>query len=349
LLVFLVWQIIFKLEQKVPRTCRETGLIFFLSWRRRIVVPGCSDKHILKHSEEEFVEFSAKKLKTETVDEAVNHIKLEPEISVGEDGDDRSMEEDSVGVAVVGAGQDDNDFLDRLLDDLDAPLGEQRRRGRRGPKKKKKAKPPTKDFKCSDCGKAFYFQKNLFTHVVERHGKSIDELPCLALVKNEDGSVRRRKKKYGRSGGSGRGDVFCDECGVYFKFASGLYNHRKRMHGNTEKKPCPHCQRLIKSCTLDQHVREEHGTPRFACQFCGKGFYYRSFMLNHQRLHTGDYKECICDLCGAVYKSVQVLNRHVRNAHQVLPVSHSRSGWAPMSSLSGAELLGFWGGLEWVG
>ena len=29
-------------------------------------------------------------------------------------------------------------------------------------------------------------------------------------------------------------------------------------------------------------------------------------MLNHQRLHTGDYKECICDLCGAVYKSVQV-------------------------------------------
>ena len=41
-------------------------------------------------------------------------------------------------------------------------------------------------------------------------------------------------------------------------------------------------------------------------------------MLNHQRLHTGDYKECICDLCGAVYKSVQVLNRHVRNAHQDL-------------------------------
>jgi len=90
------------------------------------------------------------------------------------------------------------------------------------------------------------------------------------------------------------------------------------MHGNIEKKRCPHCTKEIKSCTLEQHVREEHGTPRFACQFCGKGFYYKSFMLNHQRLHTGDYKECICDLCGAVYKSVQVLNRHVRNAHQDL-------------------------------
>jgi hypothetical protein len=30
-------------------------------------------------------------------------------------------------------------------------------------------------------------------------------------------------------------------------------------------------------------------------------------------------------------------------------VPHSESGVAPMSSLSGAELLGFWGGLEWVG
>jgi len=90
------------------------------------------------------------------------------------------------------------------------------------------------------------------------------------------------------------------------------------MHGDVEKKQCPHCTKEIKSCTLEQHIREEHGTPRFACQFCGKGFYYKSFMLNHQRLHTGDYKECICDLCGAVYKSVQVLNRHVRNAHQDL-------------------------------
>jgi len=207
--------------------------------------------------------------------------------------------------------QDDNDFLDRLLSDLDAPP--QRRK-----KKRKKLKPPTKDFKCSDCGKAFYFQKNLFTHVVEKHGKSLDELPNLATMKEEYDEmdyVRRKKKRL--KGEKGK-PVVCDECGVSFKFASGLYNHRKRMHGDIEKKQCPHCTKEIKSCTLEQHVREEHGTPRFACQFCGKGFYYKSFMLNHQRLHTGDYKECICDLCGAVYKSVQVLNRHVRNAHQDL-------------------------------
>ena len=46
------------------------------------------------------------------------------------------------------------------------------------------------DFACCDCGRAFYFQKNLFTHVVEAHGKSVDELPNLARVKSEDGIIR---------------------------------------------------------------------------------------------------------------------------------------------------------------
>jgi len=253
---------------------------------------GALEKHILKHSEEpeDFIDdssMSPKRFKEEEDEESLNHIKLEP----------------------VQHDPNDMEFLDRLLDEMEEPIDDGRRR-----RKKKKKKPATKDFACCDCGRAFYFQKNLFTHVVEAHGKSVDELPNLARVKSEDGIIRKRKRR-------GKGvdkSLYCDECGVTFKFASGLYNHRKRMHGDTEKKPCPHCDRQVKSCTLAQHIREEHGTPRYACQFCGKGFYYKSFMLNHQKLHTGDYKECVCDLCGAVYKSVQVLNRHVRNAHQDL-------------------------------
>ena len=232
-------------------------------------------------------------MKTENSD-TINHIKLEPEVNVRE-GNSR----------VAG---DETDFLERLLDEMDNP-------GTPTKRKKKKKKPPTKDFNCSDCGKAFYFQKNLFIHVVEKHGKSLDELPNLATMK-EDFDVVDVKNimKRGKKGPT----AYCDECGVSFKFASGLYNHRKRMHGNTEKLPCPHCSKEVKACTMEQHIREEHGEPRFKCSYCGKGFYYRSFMLNHQRLHTGEFKECICDLCGAVYKSVQVLNRHVRNAHQDL-------------------------------
>merc|ERR1719509_156380 len=255
---------------------------------------GALDKHILKHNGVDAPPTSKRKWKVEA-EEALNHIKLEPEVKLNEG--------------------EDHDFLDRLLDDLE----EQPK-----VKKRKKKRPETKDFTCSDCNKAFYFQKNLFTHVLDKHGKSIDDLPSLAKVKLEDeeGVGRMTKKarnKYKRRlKGEPNKPVVCDECGTQFKFASGLYNHRKRMRGDIEKQQCPHCERVVKNCFLDQHIREEHGTPRYACQFCGKGFYYKSFMLNHQRFHTGEYKECICDLCGAVYKSVQVLNRHVRNAHQDL-------------------------------
>jgi len=279
--------------------------------------PGCSrtfkyqgalDKHIQKHKEsddEMYLDEKPCKVKLEdrlNNESESNKVKTEPEISVKE-----AKTEDQQ------YNSDDGQLIERLLDDIDQETYPSLP-PRRLKKKKKLKKPPNKDFSCSDCGKAFYYQKNLFTHVVEAHGKSVDELPNLALVKTEDGRKRKRRKK-----GKGlKHESHCDECGVSFKFASGLYNHRKRMHGDTEKVQCHHCNKMIKSCTLDQHIREEHGTPRYACQFCGKGFYYKSFMLNHQRLHTGDYKECICDLCGAVYKSVQVLNRHVRNAHQDL-------------------------------
>lgn len=169
-----------------------------------------------------------------------------------------------------GRPPDDNDFLERLLNEMDGSHGHKR-------KKRKKPKPSSKDFNCSDCGKAFYFQKNLFSHVVEKHGKSLHELPNLATLKeeydedDEEFSVKKKRRLRPEKGKP----VVCDECGVSFKFASGLYNHRKRMHGNIEKKQCPHCTKEIKSCTLEQHIREEHGTPRFACQFCGKGFYYK--------------------------------------------------------------------------
>ena len=266
---------------------------------------GALDKHIQKHELEDLQPQS--QVKRPKLEDGLDSIKLEPTTAAEEASDVDSDQ----GVERL---QDESDFLDKLLSDLD---------GVAQPKKKKKRlKPTTKDFSCLDCGKAFYFQKNLFCHVVEKHGKSIGELPNLEDLKDEyddrEDSKTRKRARTKTKGDIKDKPVVCDECGVAFKFASGLYNHRKRMHGDIEKKQCPHCDKEVKACTLDQHIREEHGTPRFACQFCGKGFYYKSFMLNHQRLHTGDYKECVCDLCGAVYKSVQVLNRHVRNAHQDL-------------------------------
>ncbi|XP_023326235.1 wiskott-Aldrich syndrome protein family member 3 [Eurytemora carolleeae] len=36
---------------------------------------------------------------------------------------------------------------------------------------------------------------------------------------------------------------------------------RKRLHDDIEKRPCSYCESMIQNCTLDEHIREEHGTP----------------------------------------------------------------------------------------
>ena len=40
-----------------------------------------------------------------------------------------------------------------------------------------------------------------------------------------------------------------------------------------------------------------------------------SFMLNHQWLHTGEFKECICYLCGVINRFVKVLNKRVKSVY----------------------------------
>jgi len=252
------------------------------------------DKHLLNHVTEQ--------AKEETnPDEMGYRVKLEPEMGLRE----YKKECFSDGEEVVNDRVDVTDgpadhFMFRLLDELDD--SDVKRRGRKLGSKNAKFK----DYKCEDCKKEFIYHKTLLKHCVQRHGMSIDEVPP---------RIRKLRKGLLNSDGTLK-KIACDICGDNFKFKSGLYNHKKRMHFDTEKKQCPRCPRLVKSSFLEQHIKQEHSTPRFTCSWCGKGFYYQSLMLEHQRIHTGDFKQCICDLCGAAYKNLKVLRRHVNNAHQ---------------------------------
>ena len=54
--------------------------------------------------------------------------------------------------------------------------------------------------------------------------------------------------------------------------------------------------------------------PRFQCDFCNKGFFYRSMLTAHEKLHTGGSRET-CDLCGAEYSTRQNLKNHMIKHH----------------------------------
>merc|ERR1712098_766211 len=94
--------------EAVPCCCPPAP---WTSWRQELECPypGCDrafkyqgalDKHIIKHNQEDYNDEGVKK---EHEGETINHIKLEPEVNVRE------------GSRVP----DDNDFLERLLDEMD--------------------------------------------------------------------------------------------------------------------------------------------------------------------------------------------------------------------------------------
>merc|ERR1719244_103469 len=54
--------------------------------------------------------------------------------------------------------------------------------------------------------------------------------------------------------------------------------------------------------------------PRFQCDFCNKGFYYKSMLTAHEKLHTGGTRET-CTMCDAEYSTRQNLKNHMIKHH----------------------------------
>jgi len=54
--------------------------------------------------------------------------------------------------------------------------------------------------------------------------------------------------------------------------------------------------------------------PRFQCDFCNKGFYYKSMLSAHEKSHTGGTRET-CEICGAEYSTRQNLKNHMVKYH----------------------------------
>ncbi|XP_078425778.1 uncharacterized protein LOC144697621 [Cetorhinus maximus] len=83
---------------------------------------------------------------------------------------------------------------------------------------------------------------------------------------------------------SGEKPYTCSVCGRVFSRLSDLSKHKY----NGEKPwNCEDCgKRFISPSQLETPTESYRGTP-FTCSKCGKGFTQTSYLLRHQRFHTG--------------------------------------------------------------
>lgn len=76
---------------------------------------------------------------------------------------------------------------------------------------------------------------------------------------------------------------------------------------------------------------------RFQCDFCHKGFYYKSMLSAHEKSHTGGTRET-CEVCGAEYSTRQNLKNHMikyHGAESFVPRKRGRPPIDPEKRISG--------------
>jgi len=168
------------------------------------------------------------------------------------------------------------------------------------------ANDPSAPNKCPDCEKCFWTHKSLIKHCMKVHKRSKEECPKPNYEQylEKKKAVSNLPDKYG-----------CQFCPKMFKFSSSVIAHTKRYHTETALVPCEHCGKEVKQSNMEMHYKNNHATPRFTCNQCGKSFYFKALMVSHINVMHEGLKNHICDLCGAKFGIRKSLERHVRCQH----------------------------------
>ncbi|XP_063835991.1 uncharacterized protein LOC135085165 [Ostrinia nubilalis] len=103
----------------------------------------------------------------------------------------------------------------------------------------------------------------------------------------------------------------CGECGKVLADKASLAHHIKT-HNTADPYQCKKCPYKGKTQKyLTRHNNRVHGGKQknYSCKYCGKLFLFKSGLVTHERVHTGE-KPNVCDVCGKGFNSPYSLSTH---------------------------------------
>ncbi|KAM4821444.1 zinc finger protein 445 [Thomomys bottae] len=132
---------------------------------------------------------------------------------------------------------------------------------------------PEKTFKCRVCEKAFKWHSNCLRH--EKIHTGVKPYKC----------------------------GFCEKAFLWFS--------SYRLHEHTHTKQLCMPPQLYEEARSSFRTQERDGEKYFICSHCGKSFHGKSYVLEHQRIHTRE-KPYRCGSCRKSFRWRSNFNRHMR-------------------------------------
>uniref|UniRef100_A0A182JFT3 Uncharacterized protein n=1 Tax=Anopheles atroparvus TaxID=41427 RepID=A0A182JFT3_ANOAO len=103
----------------------------------------------------------------------------------------------------------------------------------------------------------------------------------------------------------------CEHCPQKFATARYLRQHIELVHRGLRPHECTKCgKRFGYRHKLVEHLNMHDGVRNLKCKYCEKRFTHSSVLSAHERKHTDESRNYVCDLCGGEFLTSSSFAKH---------------------------------------